>query len=179
VSDKAGARSAPESALACPKCNARAASVHDSRPDAHGAVIRRRRHCGGCGHRWRTYELPADALTPAELESLRHISLLRQAERALLYALADQILAAGGVTMGSISLAEQIRCIERELGLRQRVYPRLIKSGRMLEAEAERQMAAMRAVHETLLQLKPAPAPTVDPATTAADVAAALAGDRP
>ncbi|WP_425299915.1 hypothetical protein [Roseibium sediminis] len=37
----------------CPRCSA-ATSVKDSRPSAN--LIRRRRVCGSCGHRFTTYE---------------------------------------------------------------------------------------------------------------------------
>lgn len=46
-------------------------------------------------------------------------------------------------TFKAMELAE---CARRELVQRQRVYPRLIASGRMSEMEAERQLAMMREI---------------------------------
>lgn len=42
--------------------------------------------------------------------------------------------------------ADKLRCAERELRQRRRVYPRLIQSGRMTEAEAARETACMEAI---------------------------------
>ena len=49
-----------------------------------------------------------------------------------------------------ISLDDQIKCIEREIALRRRVYPRRVAEGRMKLDEAEREVSAMRAVLMTL-----------------------------
>ena len=48
------------------------------------------------------------------------------------------------------TLADQIACVEREIVLRERVYPRLITSGRMRRATADREIEVMRAVLATL-----------------------------
>ena len=48
------------------------------------------------------------------------------------------------------SLAEQIACIEREIAMRVRVYPRQISAGRMTQVKADREIALMRAVLTTL-----------------------------
>lgn len=42
--------------------------------------------------------------------------------------------------------AEKQKCAERELRQRQRVYPRLVESGRMTQAEADRETACMAAI---------------------------------
>jgi transcriptional repressor NrdR len=42
--------------MRCPKCNSIDDKVMDTRPWKDGAVIRRRRECLGCGHRFTTYE---------------------------------------------------------------------------------------------------------------------------
>lgn len=42
--------------LRCPFCGRDDSKVLDSRPADDGAVIRRRRECGGCGERFTTYE---------------------------------------------------------------------------------------------------------------------------
>jgi hypothetical protein len=49
-----------------------------------------------------------------------------------------------------IPIAAQIKCVQREIGLRVGVYPRLIETGKLTKAEAEYELAAMRAVLETL-----------------------------
>lgn len=54
----------------------------------------------------------------------------------------------------SISLVEQIKCIERELALRASVYKKRIAEGKMSVSKAEREMATMRAVLYTLQALK-------------------------
>jgi len=50
----------------------------------------------------------------------------------------------------AISLPEQIKCIEREIGYRKRVYPRLVDQGRMKLDQSDYQIAAMEAVLATL-----------------------------
>ena len=54
----------------------------------------------------------------------------------------------------AISLAEQITCIRREIGMRERVYPKSVSAGRMKAEAAERELAAIRAVLETLVSLQ-------------------------
>jgi hypothetical protein len=48
------------------------------------------------------------------------------------------------------SLQEQIACIEREIALRRRVYPRWIEQGRLKPDKAEREIECMCAVLKTL-----------------------------
>lgn len=43
-------------AMRCPKCGVQDDKVIDSRASREGSVIRRRRECVGCGHRFTTYE---------------------------------------------------------------------------------------------------------------------------
>ena len=50
----------------------------------------------------------------------------------------------------TISISDQIQCVERELKYRKRVYPRRIKMGHMTQALADRQIEHMTAVLETL-----------------------------
>ncbi len=52
-----------------------------------------------------------------------------------------------------ISLQEQLICVEREIAMRRRVYPRFIEQGRMKLDRAEREIAAMEAVAETIRRL--------------------------
>ena len=42
--------------MKCPKCSCLDDKVVDSRSSKEGAVIRRRRECLDCGHRFTTYE---------------------------------------------------------------------------------------------------------------------------
>lgn len=53
-----------------------------------------------------------------------------------------------------ISLEEQIAEVERELRLREHVYPRFIESKKMRQEKADKCMAAMRAVLSTLQSIK-------------------------
>ena len=53
-------------------------------------------------------------------------------------------------TTEPISLAQQIECVEREINMRLRVYPRLISQQKMSQVKADKELAAMRAVLETL-----------------------------
>jgi len=54
------------------------------------------------------------------------------------------------VEFKKFSLDAQIKAVEREIGMRERVYPRQVKAGKMRQAEADFQIAIMRAVLETL-----------------------------
>jgi hypothetical protein len=54
----------------------------------------------------------------------------------------------------TISLADQIASVRREIAMRERVYPKWVNAGRMKAEAAEREIAAMRAVLETLLSLQ-------------------------
>lgn len=60
--------------------------------------------------------------------------------------------------MASVPLAVQIACIEREIKMRRRVYPRWIESLRITQAKADAEIAAMEAVLATLQALVPPPA---------------------
>lgn len=59
--------------------------------------------------------------------------------------------------MADVPLSEQIRAVERELGLRKAVYPRQVSVGRMAADNADRELAAMQAVLTTLKGLAGAP----------------------
>lgn len=48
------------------------------------------------------------------------------------------------------SLAEQIACVEREIAMRLRVYPRYVEAHKMPQEKADREIAIMRAVSQTL-----------------------------
>lgn len=57
----------------------------------------------------------------------------------------------------SVSIADQVACIRREIKMRERVYPRWVLNDKMRQEQADYELAAMRAVLETLLPLVPAP----------------------
>lgn len=52
------------------------------------------------------------------------------------------------------SLAQQIGCVEREIRMRAAVYPRQVARGKMNQDDADRELAAMRAVLETLRRVR-------------------------
>lgn len=60
-----------------------------------------------------------------------------------------------------IDINAQIRCVGREIGLRIATYPKFVKAGRMTQEEADHELAAMHAVHETLKKLKAMASPKV------------------
>lgn len=53
-----------------------------------------------------------------------------------------------------ITLKDQIACIEREITMRQRVYPRWIEAGRIKQAKADTEIRTMQAVLTTLKSLE-------------------------
>ena len=56
--------------------------------------------------------------------------------------------------MDSITLAEQIACVDRELGMRKRVYPRWVANGKLNQAAADLEMRRMEAVRSSLLRVQ-------------------------
>ncbi len=52
-----------------------------------------------------------------------------------------------------IPIEYQIRCVEREIAMRERVYPRWVEQHRMTQRKADEEIQAMRAVLETLHSL--------------------------
>ncbi len=52
------------------------------------------------------------------------------------------------------SLDQQIACLTRELGVRERRYPKWVKEHRMLQSKADHEIAAMRAALITLKSIK-------------------------
>lgn len=55
--------------------------------------------------------------------------------------------------MDDITLAEQIECVDRELSMRSRVYPRWVEQHKLTQALADKEMHRMRAVRATLAGL--------------------------
>lgn len=53
-----------------------------------------------------------------------------------------------------VTLDEQIRCVEREIVMREHVYPRLVAQGKMTKTKSTYEMGAIKAVLQTLLNLK-------------------------
>ena len=49
-----------------------------------------------------------------------------------------------------IDLNDQIKCVRREIQLRERFYPSFIRRGKMTPADADYQLRAMREVLRTL-----------------------------
>lgn len=56
----------------------------------------------------------------------------------------------GTPTPDDVSLADQIASVEREIRMRERVYPRWVQSERMTQEKADRELLTMRAVLATL-----------------------------
>lgn len=50
----------------------------------------------------------------------------------------------------AVSLDDQIACVKREIGMRERVYPRWVEQGRMKAEAAAKETANMKAVLATL-----------------------------
>lgn len=53
-----------------------------------------------------------------------------------------------------VSIQRQIACVEREIALRRRAYPRWVRAGRMTQRDADRELAEMESVLATLRGLK-------------------------
>lgn len=51
------------------------------------------------------------------------------------------------------TMSDQIACVRREIAMRRNVYPVWVKSGRLKEAEADRELERMQAVHDSLERL--------------------------
>ena len=58
------------------------------------------------------------------------------------------------VTPDQITIGMQIACVEREIVMRRQVYPRQVGQGKMKQATADLQIAAMEAVLLTLKGLQ-------------------------
>ena len=49
-----------------------------------------------------------------------------------------------------VPIAAQVTCVEREIGLREKVYPRWVAAGRLSQTKADQELELMRAVLATL-----------------------------
>lgn len=56
--------------------------------------------------------------------------------------------------MSGVSLADQIKAVEREIGMRRRIYPYRVSTNKMTQAEADKESDAMKAVLESLHRLQ-------------------------
>ena len=50
------------------------------------------------------------------------------------------------MNMQPVTRFEKRRCLEREIAMRRRVYPRWVREGRMTQAEADREIDVMAAI---------------------------------
>ena len=57
----------------------------------------------------------------------------------------------GTISVMPISLEEMISCVKREIGMRERVYPRWVEQKKMLQTTADQELARMRAVRDFLI----------------------------
>lgn len=53
----------------------------------------------------------------------------------------------------TIPLADQLAAVQREVGMRRKAYPRWVSLGRMTQQQADRSLAVMEAVRDTLAGL--------------------------
>lgn len=53
----------------------------------------------------------------------------------------------------SVTYADQLACVVREIGMRERCYPQWVLDGKMGKAKADAELERMRAVAETLRPL--------------------------
>ncbi len=65
-------------------------------------------------------------------------------------AVGDGVGSSAGLAVPTVTIAEQVACVDRELGMRARVYPRWVKAGKLTQAAADLEMARMTAVRWTL-----------------------------
>ncbi len=52
-----------------------------------------------------------------------------------------------------ITIDQMVQCVDREIGMRERVYPRWVEQKKMLQTTADQEMARMRAVRDLLLNV--------------------------
>lgn len=57
------------------------------------------------------------------------------------------------MNMPLVPIDAQIACVKREIGMRERVYPRWVAAKKMPQKKADDEIAAMRAVLVTLEQV--------------------------
>jgi hypothetical protein len=57
--------------------------------------------------------------------------------------------------MSRITVSMLVKCAERELGIRQTVYPRRVATGKMSLQKASQEIECMRRIAETLKGMEP------------------------
>ena len=57
-------------------------------------------------------------------------------------------------TTNDITIDQMIACVEREIGMRERVYPRWVEQKKMLQTTADLELARMRAVRDVLVDIR-------------------------
>jgi signal recognition particle subunit SEC65 len=50
-------------------------------------------------------------------------------------------------------LRDQLRCVNREINMRTKVYPKWVERGSMTQKKADEEIATMKAVRDTLMDL--------------------------
>lgn len=58
-----------------------------------------------------------------------------------------------------VTIEDQVKCVEREISMREGAYPRFIAAHKMTQQTADREIAAMKAILRTLTNLKENPTP--------------------
>ena len=58
------------------------------------------------------------------------------------------------MTDNAITIEQMIACVEREIGMRERVYPRWVEQKKLLQTTADQELARMRAVRDLLLNVQ-------------------------
>ena len=58
------------------------------------------------------------------------------------------------MTDNAITIEQMTACVEREIGMRERVYPRWVKQKKLLQTTADQELARMRAVRDLLLNVQ-------------------------
>ena len=53
-----------------------------------------------------------------------------------------------------MTIEDQIKAVEREISMRRRVYPRWVENKRMSQEKADKEIATMEAVLETLKEVQ-------------------------
>jgi len=111
--------------MRCPKCEAVEDKVVDSRSSREGAVIRRRRECLACGHRFTTYEeIEKQTLMVIKRDSRREEFSRDKLMQALTRACQkrnvshDQIEASVGRIIESLANSYEFECPSMAIGER-------------------------------------------------------------
>lgn len=56
--------------------------------------------------------------------------------------------------MFEVTLQDQIDCVTREIGFRERLFPRWVRDNKLTQKTADLEIARMKAVRETLVNLQ-------------------------